>query len=161
MSPLPYVSGSRMSPVEPDAMVFDVASMKGFVIKEDADYEGVRVTFRGTLQNMRIPMQIDIGSHHRCGARWAYYARMVSFITFPTQFRDCSFNSGTIKRPTCPVSKIERRKDVKLSTLRDYVKSIGGSLEVLARLPGGVVRAIELDDEQTETPPSKSIAAGQ
>jgi predicted nucleotidyltransferase component of viral defense system len=47
--------------VEPDAMVFDVASMKGFVIKEDADYEGVRVTFRGTLQNMRIPMQIDIG----------------------------------------------------------------------------------------------------
>jgi hypothetical protein len=59
------------------------------------------------------------------------------------------------------VSKIERRKDVKLSTLRDYVKSIGGSLEVLARLPGGVVRAIELDDEQTETPPSKSVAAGQ
>jgi hypothetical protein len=33
----------------------------GFVIKEDADYEGVRITFRGTLQNMRIPMQIDIG----------------------------------------------------------------------------------------------------
>ncbi len=59
------------------------------------------------------------------------------------------------------VSKIERRKDVKLSTLRDYVKSIGGTLQVLARLPGGVVRAIELDDERKETPRSSSVAAGQ
>ncbi|HUG11220.1 MAG TPA: nucleotidyl transferase AbiEii/AbiGii toxin family protein, partial [Opitutaceae bacterium] len=37
------------------------ASAAGIVIKEDADYEGVRVTFRGSLQNMPIPMQIDIG----------------------------------------------------------------------------------------------------
>jgi DNA-binding XRE family transcriptional regulator len=59
------------------------------------------------------------------------------------------------------VSKIERRKDVKLSTLRDYVRSVGGTLEILARMPGGVVRAIELDDEQDETPRSRSVAAGQ
>lgn len=47
--------------VEPDALVFDASSATGIVIKEDADYEGVRITFRGSLQNMRIPMQIDIG----------------------------------------------------------------------------------------------------
>ncbi len=50
------------------------------------------------------------------------------------------------------VSKIERRKDVKLSTLRDYVQSIGGSLQVLARLPNGVVRVIEIDDGQDQPP---------
>lgn len=47
--------------VEPDALVFDASSATGVVIKEHADYEGVRITFRGVLQNMRIPMQIDIG----------------------------------------------------------------------------------------------------
>lgn len=47
--------------VEQDALVFDASSANGVVIKEHADYEGVRITFRGSLQNMRIPMQIDIG----------------------------------------------------------------------------------------------------
>ena len=30
-------------------------------IKEDADYEGVRVQFHATLERARIPMQLDIG----------------------------------------------------------------------------------------------------
>jgi len=47
--------------VEPDALSFDPTTATGIVIKADADYEGVRVTFRGSLQNMPIPMQIDIG----------------------------------------------------------------------------------------------------
>lgn len=47
--------------VEPDALSFDPTTAIGIVIKADADYEGVRVTFRGSLQNMPIPMQIDIG----------------------------------------------------------------------------------------------------
>ena len=51
----------RRQEVEPDALSFDPTTATGIVIKEDADYEGVRVTFRGSLQNMPIPMQIDIG----------------------------------------------------------------------------------------------------
>jgi hypothetical protein len=47
--------------VEPDGLVFDPANVAGAVIKEDADYSGVRVTFLGTLQNARVAMQIDIG----------------------------------------------------------------------------------------------------
>lgn len=47
--------------VEPDALVFDPTSITGKVIKEDADYEGVRVTFRGWLQKVPLPMQIDVG----------------------------------------------------------------------------------------------------
>jgi hypothetical protein len=48
-------------PVEPDGLVFDAKSIKGVVIKEDADYEGVRVTFLAHLQNAKISMQIDMG----------------------------------------------------------------------------------------------------
>lgn len=47
--------------VQPDGMVFDPASVGGAVIKEGAEYAGVRVTFLGTLQNARVAMQVDIG----------------------------------------------------------------------------------------------------
>lgn len=47
--------------VEPDGLIFDVDGLTGEVIKEQADYSGVRVTFLGFLENTRIRMQIDIG----------------------------------------------------------------------------------------------------
>jgi predicted nucleotidyltransferase component of viral defense system len=47
--------------VEADGVKFDPASIKTSRIKEDADYEGIRVRFRATLAGARIPMQIDIG----------------------------------------------------------------------------------------------------
>ena len=47
--------------VEADGFVFDVSSVQGERIKEDADYEGVRVTFVGLLGKARVNMQIDIG----------------------------------------------------------------------------------------------------
>lgn len=39
--------------VPEDGMVFDPDSVEARVIKEGADYEGVRATFRGSLQNAR------------------------------------------------------------------------------------------------------------
>jgi Nucleotidyl transferase AbiEii toxin, Type IV TA system len=48
-------------PVDEDGIVFDAESVQGKLIKEDADYEGVRVTFIGYLQRSRLPMQVDIG----------------------------------------------------------------------------------------------------
>jgi len=47
--------------VIPDGLIFDSKTVKGQRIKEDADYEGVRVKFVGLLERSRIPMQIDIG----------------------------------------------------------------------------------------------------
>ncbi|MFZ5831327.1 MAG: nucleotidyl transferase AbiEii/AbiGii toxin family protein [Planctomycetota bacterium] len=47
--------------VDEDGLVFDVDTMQGRVIKEDADYEGVRVKFLGSLDNARVNMQIDMG----------------------------------------------------------------------------------------------------
>lgn len=49
------------SVTEPDALEFDPASIEVKRIKEDAEYEGVRVRCQGTLAKARIPMQIDIG----------------------------------------------------------------------------------------------------
>lgn len=47
--------------VESDGLVFTADSLQGQVIKEDADYAGVRLTFQAFLENARVPMQIDIG----------------------------------------------------------------------------------------------------
>ena len=47
--------------VEPDGLRFDPESVDVRRIAEQADYHGVRVTFRGHLGNARIPMQVDIG----------------------------------------------------------------------------------------------------
>ena len=46
---------------EPDGLDFDRQSVQGTRIVEEADYEGVRVTFFGTLDTAKIRMQIDIG----------------------------------------------------------------------------------------------------
>lgn len=48
-------------PVDPDGLIFDPSTVQGRKIKEDADYEGVRVKFCGFLERARIPMQIDVG----------------------------------------------------------------------------------------------------
>ena len=47
--------------VEPDGMIFDPDTVQATRIKEDADYEGVRVRFIGHLGKARVAMQIDVG----------------------------------------------------------------------------------------------------
>jgi len=44
-----------------DGLKFDPQTVKAQRIKEDADYEGVRIRFRGQLGNARIHMQVDVG----------------------------------------------------------------------------------------------------
>jgi predicted nucleotidyltransferase component of viral defense system len=48
-------------PVESDGLMFDVGSVTGVTIKEDAEYPGVRVTFRVTLKSARVSLQIYVG----------------------------------------------------------------------------------------------------
>jgi transcriptional regulator with XRE-family HTH domain len=38
------------------------------------------------------------------------------------------------------VSKVERRTDMYISTLRDYIRAMGGELEIIARFPDGQVK---------------------
>ena len=46
---------------EEDGVVFDRASVEGTKIKEDDEYDGVRIKLLADLAGARIPMQIDIG----------------------------------------------------------------------------------------------------
>jgi hypothetical protein len=45
---------------DPDGIEFNNDSIAVSRIKEDADYEGVRVQFSATLARARVPMQLDI-----------------------------------------------------------------------------------------------------
>jgi predicted nucleotidyltransferase component of viral defense system len=47
--------------VEPDGLEFNPETIEAERIAEDADYEGVRVHFRGNLGSARITMQFDVG----------------------------------------------------------------------------------------------------
>ena len=44
------------------------------------------------------------------------------------------------------VSKIEHRKDICLSTLYEYVRALGGRLEILAVFPEGDVRITQFEN---------------
>lgn len=48
-------------PVEDDGIVFDPESLQSETITEEADYTGLRITFKGFLDTARVNMQIDIG----------------------------------------------------------------------------------------------------
>jgi DNA-binding transcriptional regulator YiaG len=48
------------------------------------------------------------------------------------------------------ISKLERRTDMYISTLRSYIKAMGGDLEVIAKFPDGQVRISNFADEANE-----------
>lgn len=50
------------------------------------------------------------------------------------------------------VSKLERRTDMYISTLRDFVRAMGGDLEIIARFPDRrPVRITQFHDLEAET----------
>lgn len=51
------------------------------------------------------------------------------------------------------VSKLERRADMYLSTLRSYIEAMGGELEIIARFPNQTVR---INQFETLDPESRS-----
>lgn len=49
------------------------------------------------------------------------------------------------------ISKVEKRADMRISTLRSYLEAMGGTLELIARVPGhGPVRLEGLGDLGSE-----------
>ena len=48
-------------PVEDDGLVFDTDSLEGEEIREDQEYDGVRIHVTAKLGSAKIPTQIDIG----------------------------------------------------------------------------------------------------
>jgi hypothetical protein len=99
--------------VESDGLLFDPSTVKALRIKEDADYEGVRVTFQGLLDRARIPMQIDVGF----GDVVVPAARVIHYPTL------LDFPAPTLKgypRETVVAEKFEAM--VRLGTLNSRMK---------------------------------------
>ena len=44
------------------------------------------------------------------------------------------------------VSKLERRADMYVSTLQDFVKAMGGELRIIAKFPEGTVEISQFED---------------
>ena len=57
------------------------------------------------------------------------------------------------------VSKIERRTDVYISTLRSYVEAMGGELEITAKCPQGAVKINQFEtiDDKPAKPPRRRV----
>jgi transcriptional regulator with XRE-family HTH domain len=51
------------------------------------------------------------------------------------------------------VSKLERRTDMYLSTLRGYIEAMGGQLEIIARFPDRAVRITQFEALDPERRP--------
>ena len=47
------------------------------------------------------------------------------------------------------VSKLERRADMYVSTLREYIEAMGGELEITARFPEGSVRINQFEETES------------
>jgi DNA-binding transcriptional regulator YiaG len=48
------------------------------------------------------------------------------------------------------VSRLERRKDMLVSTVRDVVRSMGGTLRIIAQFPDGMEKTLEFEDDQAD-----------
>lgn len=59
------------------------------------------------------------------------------------------------------VSKVERRSDMFISTLRNYVRAIGGDLEIRAVFPEGDVLIDQFSDDRRHDHPAASRAASR
>lgn len=59
------------------------------------------------------------------------------------------------------VSKIERRSDVLVSTLREVLQSMGATLRISARFADGAERSLEIGEASTAPKSRKAVAARQ
>lgn len=67
--------------VEPDATIFDAASVKVAAIREDDAYGGQRVTVRGRIGTARVGVQVDIGIGDAVtpAPEWIEYPSLLDF----------------------------------------------------------------------------------
>jgi len=55
------IKDACLQKVEPDGILFHAESISATTIKENTDYEGIRVRLRGNLGTIKLSLQLDIG----------------------------------------------------------------------------------------------------
>jgi transcriptional regulator with XRE-family HTH domain len=59
------------------------------------------------------------------------------------------------------ISKVERRSDMYIGTLRKIIEAMGGQLDIRAILPGGIVRINQFEEIRRPTRAGPSPARGE
>jgi transcriptional regulator with XRE-family HTH domain len=54
--------------------------------------------------------------------------------------------AATLKVRQASISKLERRTDMYISSLRSHIEALGGELEIVARFPDGEVRISNFEE---------------
>jgi transcriptional regulator with XRE-family HTH domain len=57
----------------------------------------------------------------------------------------------TLSVKQASVSKLERRTDMYISTLRNFIKAMGGDLEIIAKFPDGAVQINQFEEIGTQS----------
>jgi len=57
----------------------------------------------------------------------------------------------TLSVKQAAVSKLEKRTDMYVSTLRNFIKAMGGDLEIVAKFPDGAVQISQFEDIASKT----------
>jgi DNA-binding transcriptional regulator YiaG len=65
----------------------------------------------------------------------------------------------TLEMPQGNISKLERRADMYVSTLRRYIQAMGGDLDIVARFPEGEIH-IDVFQDIDNLPKTARVAAG-
>lgn len=60
--------------------------------------------------------------------------------------------AATLHVKQAAVSKLERRTDMYVSTLREFINAMGGELEITARFPEGSVRINQFEEDERGAP---------
>lgn len=66
----------------------------------------------------------------------------------------------TLSVKQAAVSKLEKRTDMYISTLRNFIKAMGGDLEIIAKFPDGSIQISQFEDIEAEAERRGSTGSG-
>ena len=66
----------------------------------------------------------------------------------------------TLSVKQAAVSKLEKRTDMYISTLRNFIKAMGGDLEIIASFPDGSVQISQFENIASKAERGKSPSSG-
>ena len=64
--------------------------------------------------------------------------------------------AGILRVNQAAISKVERRTDMYVSTLADFIRAMGGELEISARFPEGTVRIRQFREVRGKKSPTRA-----
>lgn len=63
-----------------------------------------------------------------------------------------------LNKKQAAISRLERRSDMHVSTLREFVKALGGKLEIIARFPDASYHIKQFEQDETTTADEPALA---